>query len=429
MAYTKQTWTDNVSVLSGERFNHMEDGIKNAEKMLPIPNITIDTGVVAGDGITFDGTKYVKTAAARYIYDGTDAVRLGRMSYTSPSVDVGYTLFVQSDGKLGLETTNCPAAQILSTSEVFVDFNPENTNPKEYAGLMQNFYCMIGTSGIVRVNNQFPADADGVMYRYKTSAWVEGEIHTDGFLIVDVTSDTGEYGANLWLHLDLSALASDGDFIYIKAFPYKGSIYNETIGVNEVASTVGTLINEWLAKDYSGTTAPDNAGGNGCVGTGITQVAGGVDFMFRGGGTSLLTFSSAIGPAGKTVVMISNPTGGTAGLFGTRLATGFTFMQFQDGTFRMGSQASYQTFAGSTGIETLVGAYWDLSKTTIKGWLNNNTPASKASTFATNSAAYIGGSQLTTKTYMNGDIGQVRIFNGDITAVDRANLDNGGNYC
>jgi hypothetical protein len=429
MAYTKQTWTDNVSVLSGARFNHMEDGIKNAEKMLPIPNITVDTGVVAGDGITFDGTKYIKTSAARYIYDGTDAVRLGRMSYTSLIADVGYTLFVQSNAKLGLETTNCPAAQVLSTSEIFVDFNQDNTNPKEYTGLMQDLYCMIGTSGLVRINFKLSADADGALLRYKTSAWSAGDTHTDGTLIADLSSDVGLNGPNIWYDADVSAGASNGDFIYIKAFPYKGSIYNETIGVNEIASTVGILVNEYLAKNISGSTAIDSAGSNNASMTSINQAAGGVDFMFRGGAASLMTFGSPIAPAGKTVVMISNPTGGTAGLFGTRLATGFTYMQFEGGTFRMGSQASYQTFAGSAGIETLVGAYWDLSKTTIKGWLNNNTPASKASTFATNSAAYIGGSQLTTKTYMNGDIGQVRIFNGDITAIDRANLDNGGNYC
>jgi len=301
MAYTKQTWTDNISVLSAERFNHKEDGIALAEQLILIPDITVDTGVVSSNGITFDGTKYIKSANANYLYNGDDAVKLGKMSYTSLAADVGYTLYIQSDGTIGFESTSVPCAVILSTSEIFVDFHPTYENPKEYTEDMIQFVAIPGTSGIVRLKIEMPADADGVMVRRKTSAWASGDDNTTGDLVANITDDSDYKDDNEWFEDDDGGSdLTDETRYYYKAFAHKGSIYNEAIGSNETDARAGILENEWTGDNVSGDTIVDDAGTINGTGTSVTIGTGKIDEDMQGGSSSYIALDSVASIADKS---------------------------------------------------------------------------------------------------------------------------------
>lgn len=296
MGYLKQFWTDAVSVLSAARFNHQEDGIEKAEQVLIIPNITVDTGVVAGNCISDDGTKWIKNQKGTHIYDGSDAVRFGPIPLSG--LERKYDYFAQSDGSHGLPVTNYPIGKAQSTSILFVDVKNALLNPKEYAEDMIEFYATSGISGKIRLKIEMPADADGVEIRRKTTAWTTGDDKATGTQVAVITDDSAYKDANEWIKdNDGGANLTNGDTYYYKAFPYKGSIYNETLGSNETSARAGQLGNEWHGDSVSGNDiddTADEASPNNATGTGITTQSGKVGDCLVGGSGSYAALNSLI---------------------------------------------------------------------------------------------------------------------------------------
>ena len=169
MVYEKQTWQDNVSVLSAARFNHMETGIDDGVKSLRIPGITIETGVFHGDFIypAVENDQEIwklddsaEQISGRFICsevngNTADAVRAGIMAVpaalvatlSQTDIEARYSLYVQSDGNLGLGVTSIHAGFILNDTEMIVDFNPVNAKPKAYTDNMIKFYAVPGGAG------------------------------------------------------------------------------------------------------------------------------------------------------------------------------------------------------------------------------------------------------------------------------------------
>lgn len=109
--------------------------ISKSTEMLGIKSIDADSGVVAGDFIYFDNGVWkidntTEQDKGTHIYNGKDAVLQGQMAYSSSASDVGYSLYVQSNGKLETTLSDTVAALVLSTTKLFINFSPVNVNTK-----------------------------------------------------------------------------------------------------------------------------------------------------------------------------------------------------------------------------------------------------------------------------------------------------------
>lgn len=311
MAYIKQNWVDDESVMSALRLNHMEDGIDAANQMY-IQNITVDSGVVAGEFIYKDGAVWKKDNTAEqnlgtHIFDGTDARCLGVMAcpayLTLTAADIDYSLYIQQDGRLGFGTTRIVAAKVMSISQLFIDFNPVNEKPKAYTNEMDMFFAISGVSGHVKVKAKMPSDADGFRVCAKTEEWLDGEDETTGTQVADITDDSTYYGANNFLDIDVSTVVGDGTRVYLKAFPYRGGVYNTTAGTNETSAVVGKFSHWYTMDNNSGSTVYDDAGTIDATATNITFTEGIVDACAQGAGSGYMTLGSSISPSGRTIAL------------------------------------------------------------------------------------------------------------------------------
>ncbi len=439
MGYDKQTWVDNETHLTAARLNHMEGGIEEAGRSGNILNIPAGD-LMSGDAIAFNGSGFIKTAQANYLYDGRDAVNHGVMAYTSPSADIGYTLFVQPDGNLDFGTTPVPCALVLSAITIFVDFNPPFTNPKVYSGVMQGLLAMPGVSGYVRIKVHLPEDADGVEIRVKGSAWTEGDdIHT-GYRVADITDDTGLYGVNQWYEADIHTASggtlSDGDLAYIKCFPYAGTVANAEIGENEITSTMGILELEYLPGNISGSTVMDSAGTNDgtltnvILGSGTGMVADSFD-MIAGD----IELSSDIDMSGKTIVAGINVTGGADRGFWGYKGSRHIWGLYRGGNICIGGDNNTGYFsAAQTAAEWFfIGAHY-LPGHALKVWIDDADPDTSGdwSGVSTLNAigqaspySILGGAAIK----MTGKMDTIRIFSEELKDIDFENLRNGGSWC
>jgi|GEM_PF-667210 len=164
-----------------------------------------------------------------------------------------------------------------SNNQYFVGFDDSDTwnfeTAATYTENMAQFYAVPGTSNRARLKVQFPAsgDADGVMLRHKTTAWGSGDDETSGTLIATITDDSSYKDANEWY--EVSGL-TNGNRVYFKAFPYKGSVYNTTIGANESSCKAGGLVHEYHMDSISGSTVNDTAGSQNGTASNLSYVSG-----------------------------------------------------------------------------------------------------------------------------------------------------------
>ena len=323
MAYEKQTWQDNVSVLSAARFNHMETGIDDGVKSLRIPDITIETGVSHGDFIypvvandqeIWKLDDSAEKISGRFICgevnaNTADAVRMGIMampaaliaSLSQAEIDARYSLYVQSDGKLGLGVTGIHAGFILSASEMAVDFNPVNQNAKDYLTNMAIFFAM--TSGPTQnrlkiVNN----DADAIMIRRSSVSAYAGSGITWGDLVEEITDWSGCDGPNEWYTDDNGGAGlTNAALYYYHAFPKKAGIYNVQVSSdNDAKATAGALIADWDFEGIVGSTVYDKAGSNNLTITSMSEVAGLVGTGLEGA-SGYAAMSAGVNLVGKNI--------------------------------------------------------------------------------------------------------------------------------
>ena len=464
MTYSKQTWQDNVSVLSAAHFNHMEDGIYDAFKSLRIPNITVETGVAHGDFIypvvendqevwkTDDAAGQANGRCICGPVDGNtaDAVRAGIMPMPAAliavlmqaDIDARYSLYIQPDGNLGLLISGVHAGFILSDAEMIVDLNPANQKPKAYTDNMAIFTAMPGKTGInpfARFQVKLPNGADSVDIRYKDTAWTEGDDENTGTRIAELTDDTDLYGAFQWYEPEITG-KSNGDFIYVKAFPKRSGMINRVIGANEVATSIGMLIHEYIPSDISGASVPDNVGSINGSGVNLSKSAGtgkiGDSMDMSAGYFSLSSYPDF---NGLTIVLGIQPTAGAIrGLFSQNpLNGGRGMFGFWEGnTIKPGIDVNYGSYDYSGYDEDwdLVGVYWQ------SGWsaavrVNDGPETTYGGSWPVGWYAglrYIGQSNdflSGTRTFnYTGKMDVVRLFSGHLTDTDWANLLNNGNW-
>ncbi len=460
MAYSKQTWQDNVSVLSAARFNHMEDGIYDGVKSLRIPGITVETGVAHGDFIypavendqeIWKTDDSVDQTSGRFIcgpVDGNtaDAVRAGIMpmpaaliaALTQAEIDARYSLYIQSGGNLGLGVTSIHAGFILSASEMAVDFYPVNQNPKAYTENMVQFFAMPGPSGTVRLKIEKPSAADGVKIYRSTSAYDDSGVGNWGTLVADITDDSGYMAAFEWFEDDDGGSnLSDGTVYYYKAFPYVGTIHNETAGDNELYCRAGLLLNEWIPTDLSGSSLPDNVGGNNGTVTSITlNSASGIIGDALSGSSGYVTLGSNIDLAAKTIAVWAKPNTANTGLWGNSGGQAFLYGRATSANnFRVGGRADYLEMAHGTTAWALVGSYYGTSGTPVTGYLNGASQGSHAVTSIANSQinrllyAWPFEVGLTYELFFSTLSDVIRVFYGDLSSNEWTMLYNGGAGC
>ena len=463
MAYEKQTWQDNVSVLSAERFNHMEDGIDDGVKSLRIPGITIETGVSHGDFIypvvandqeIWKLDDSAEKISGRFICgevnaNTADAVRMGIMampaaliaSLSQAEIDARYSLYVQSDGNLGLGVTSIHAGFILNDTEMIVDFNPVNAKPKAYTDNMIKFYAVPGGAGEMWLKIEKPVAADGVEIYRSTSAYAGEGRGNWGTQVVDITDDSDYKDTNEWFVDDNGGSnLSNGVTYYYKAFPYIGSVYNETSGSNETECLAGTMLNFWAFDDVklngtpvtgiSGSIAVDVVSGNNASLSNqmVSAVKVGNGIVGAGAGVASIT---QINMAGKTILMYVKTNGSNSGFFGYSSYDGVK-MYSGGNTLYGGSYAYVETVISDASSGHWVECYVSskaLQKFYIDGIFavdaSNGDPSSNTILNRIGyTALYPSGSRS-----QNGDIDNVRIFNGQLTAAARANLIQGGAGC
>jgi|GEM_PF-2989429 len=286
MGYDKQAWVDNESVLSAERLNHIEQGIYDAISTLIVPGVTVEAGVTHGDfiypAIVADEEVWKKDTGntlGRYlcgpVTEGVaDAVRAGRMpmpsalaaALSASEIAGQYSIYVQSNGTLGLGTTQMHAGMIRSATEMIVDFNPISPKPKAYTDNMVQMRARSGALGTNLLQLELPDSATGAHLRRSSSGPYAGEgMNNWGDKVADMTDDTGYKGVNEWFIDDDGGQGlTDGVTYYYKAFPYNGSVVNETYNaendVNVAKARAGLLEHDWNPKDASGSTLLDSAG-------------------------------------------------------------------------------------------------------------------------------------------------------------------------
>jgi len=419
--------------------NNIEQGIEDAEARLLIADITVAAGVVATNAILKSGSSYIKSSEGNYIYNGKDAVRYGLIDRTSSSGDVGYSLYVQSDGTIGLGTTGVHAGFIESTTEMLVDFNPTKENPKAYEEDMQTAYAITGVSDEVWIKAKAPADADGYLIKRKGTAWVAGDDKDTGDEVGDYSVDYD--GVNEWIvDDDGGAGLTLGTTYYYKIFPYKSGVYNEDLGSNEFSMVAGLLEGEWNGDDVTGSTVEDNAGSNNATATSCSFGAGKVGDSIQGTGSGKVQLGSLGTSLGKAfsfwIKVVASTTSGFMGYTGYgRLICEIN----TSGDLRAGNVATGGVFRGP--IKTGLSAGWHHVVLNV-GTGANATVAMYVDNVLVNSVAtlnmitdwnLIGACNSTavgsTLTYLNGEVDQFRSFSTNISTAVIAALWNGGSGC
>jgi hypothetical protein len=431
MAYTKQTWTDNVSVLSAARFNHMEDGIEKAGRVRL--DITVDTGVVAGDFIYKDGPVWkidntTEQKLGTHIYDGLNAITLGLMDKVSDAADVDYSLFIQTNGKLGVGATTIPAAKILSTTQIFVDFNPVNTKPKAYTDNMIQFFAIPGISGKIRLKVEKPATAEGVMIRRSDTDYDDSGTSWGDF-VADITDDVDYKDVNAWyVDDDGGANLSNGTKYYYKAFLYVGGMHNVADGENETACTAGILFMEHDGDHVTGAVSTDTAGSLPATLTGMVVDAVKVGSGFKGTGTGKGTFTP-FDMTNKTLVMYIKTNSNNSGWFGG-YAGGFSLFSYGDILQITTHSSAWAAALADASLGVFLELYCS-SKNDFTAYINGAFHSNPhiSDTRGNTMVTGIGYINVAAAYQQNGDSDQIRVFNGMLTAADRANLYNGGAGC
>jgi len=329
----------------------------------------------------------------------------------------------------------------------------------EYITSMTLFFSIPSSTGKTRLKIEKPITSDGVMLRHKTTAWTSGDTKDTGTLITTITDDSTYKGANQWY--EVSGL-TDGTAYYFKAFPYKGSTYNEVIGVNETLCKAGGLLGEYTFDNISGTTVYDTAGSANGTSNNLSVAAGvvGNEGVFNGTNskvlfspsfslTDLKTMSCILDIPATTAdqtVMVVKPSGDANynALHFSLLNGGYGLTN----ALRVGvSPASGQSKVGHVALSSISGDdrvvvfnFPTMAGTTfdMNLYVNNvsqtltQDSSTALSTNPSGLASILGAYYNGTTAYRifrSGNLDQVRFWNRKLESYERDNLYNGGAGC
>jgi hypothetical protein len=371
-------------------------------------------------------------------YDGSGIVSVGKFASEGlfSTSEIGYKLYRQADGTIGTSARSESYYLGWIESEDMAWIGMLGGVDKEYIDNMESFFAIPGASTKIRLKIDMPDSADGVMIRRSTSPYDNSGI-TWGDEVANITDDTSYDGDNEWYE---DAGLTNGTRYYYKAFPYKGSQYNETNAENETSSKAGGLAHEYYMTNRSGSTLIDNVGGVNLTSTNISYETGEVDerAVFNGtssyisannimsgtqlDGTFTITFLYTHGddPNGNIVVFFQNR---DVSIF---LSSDILHFRFYIGTvYEVASQllVNGETYLivldrdKSSGLEMFVE---NVSEDT-DAYTGNASSVSNLTQFGRHPAG---------TSYLSFRLAQLRIWVGrKLESYEKNNLYNGGDYC
>ncbi len=229
-----------------------------------------ELGLAEGSCVLYDGVLSCWKASQRGIgiYDGSSIIILGECELSD--LYQGFNYYAQTDGLIGTDVTDFPVGYATQDDVLMVMANGDWGIPMQYLVDMVDFFATANDDG-VRLRLNLDNDSDAVMVRYKTSAWTEGDNEATGTLVCELTDVTSYDGDNEWYK---KTNLTDGIRYYFKAFPKKGIIYNNTIGVNEADCIAGGLHDEFTFDDINGTTVNNGAAGGDATAANMTYSGG-----------------------------------------------------------------------------------------------------------------------------------------------------------
>lgn len=359
----------------------------------------------------------------------------------------GLNYYAQPDGSLGTSITEYPVGFAMTATLFYVDINGAKGTNLEYLGIMQEFYPMPSKSGEIRLKVHKPADATCVQIRRAGTPYA-GEGRTNwGIAIANITDDSNYKNNNDWY---TTTGLSVGAKYYFKAFPYKGTVYNETQGVNECSCFCRNGLAEWTMDGVSGNVILDSFGNSNYISHNNVVFE---QFVIGNGAT----LSSAYAHRDKFLpstwisfhAMIRFANTGTKYLFGENISIGsvnygWVFTIDPSGNIKL------ITSNASTADGIIIASNALQINTTYALGITYNLSTGQAEVFVngvyvgTNTATvvpdmtnvlkfYLGatyltaGSELQTSDYIK--IDQARIYAGQLTAADFALLYRGGAAC
>ncbi len=347
------------------------------------------------------------------------------------------TYYVQDDGKISTSPTKKIAGYSLSESLLLVNLQGPFGQNDVYEEDMINFNVMPGTTGKVRFKIKLPENALGVLLKYKTSQWVEGDDIETGIEIADLDTDDGYNGNNNWYECEILGaddnVLTDGTLIYVKAFPYTSS-HNETIGSNEKQVTVGVLRHEWTADNIEG-ASNDSAGTKDLMLSSIGTESGHVGDTFVGS-AGYATIPNDLTISGNTLTFLLWHTGTNTGLFG-HSSIQHVYGRIESNYMKLGAR-NYSGVFFETSYLINPGQYYSVAVTTsgndIELYLDGELQTSvTVDSSLSRIISYIGRANYgITSNYfidMNCKMDQIRFFQGKLSESDIQNLHNGGIGC
>jgi hypothetical protein len=395
-----------------------------------IENDDVEQGYMALRDIT--GGTYSADEKGYMLSTGKQLVANGSI-VSLPNLELveGYTYYIATDGLIGLGGTSRVAGHALGDDLFLVDIDGQGGRADAYTENMLQFNAIPSVSTKNRLKIEMPLTAAGVMIRRKTTAWVLGETHEDGDLVVDLTDDTGYKLDNEWYEDDNGGVGLVNDTTYYyKAFPYLGGAYNETFGSNVKQSEAGKLYGEWDFDSISGNVITDTANGSfNAVASGMVFEAVKVADGAVGGGAGQASFTT-ISMEGKTVTGYFESTSALSGIFGG----------VDRDNFRIWADAAGDMYVTGYVTNHLIGdantgLFFDVyaSGTLISVYAN----AVLVANYTESSGLYeksvaklgVGGNYNSSVNPLSGKIDQIRVWNGSLSSAVKANLYNGGAGC
>ena len=374
-------------------------------------------------------------------YDGSGIVSVGKFASEGlfPTSEVGYKLYRQADGTIGTSARSESYYLGWIESEDMAWIGMLGGVDKEYIDNMESFFAIPGASTKIRLKIDMPDSADGVMIRRSTSPYDNSGI-TWGDEVANITDDTSYDGDNEWYE---DAGLTNGTRYYYKAFPYKGSQYNETNAENETSSKAGGLLFEYTFDSVSGSTLYDTSGNaHHGINTNVTLESGlvGQRGVYNGSSSKSVInncMSASQMDSDFTIAMVItvDSIGSEHVLWSGHQYRGIWFSVDSSGHLRLDlydGSPHQATSARVLSSGTIYRVIVTRSKSTgLKLYVNSIDDGSNS--FTGNANTYSGNTQLgmytTASTPHDGTIEQVRGWSRVLESYELSNLYNGGDYC
>ena len=304
-----------------------------------------------------------------------------------------------------------------------------------YIEPMLTAYAIPSVSGAIRLKSEKPVGpTTKAMWRWKSTAWTTGDDETTGTLIVDMSSD---YKAdNEWY--EATGLVN-GTLYFIKAFPYKSSSYNTTIGENESNCKAGGLVHEYTMDSISGSTVNDTAGSNNITATNISYASGKVANASIFNGSSSYIVANGVMTASQLDSDFTLEVWANADDLSAGIRQWIAFYQYRIILLSTSANVLRFVIGGTNEITHTIttGAYYHIiiKRDKINGLsLIVNTVTEDTDSFTGNGASisrntYIGRQDNSAIEHYDGKLDQFRFYTRVLEDYEITNLYNGGNGC